>query len=212
MPLDSLEFSHNPMLARLAGVEGLLAIEHQWCKGRLRHSEGRLCLVGAIEPAGCCPETARIILRAAREVSGKRYWRIESFNDDPRTTHADVLAVLRRARQNIIAGMAGECDPQPWHRKWLQALRHRFPGPEPAEQSQYHPVPSPRPTGPAGTIKVKFGGSERKLDAFAGFRSRSRPNLAVAGSAVSLGPPARFRRRAAVWRPVRREAALRTEA
>lgn len=123
MPLDSLEFSQNPMLTKLSRVERLLATERQWCKGRLRDSDGRHCLVGAIEAADCWPEVARIILRAAREVSGKRYWRIESFNDDPQTTHADVLAVLRRARQNIVASMASECDRQPWHRKWLQALR-----------------------------------------------------------------------------------------
>jgi hypothetical protein len=63
------------------------------------------------------------ILHAAREVSGKRYWRIEFFNDDPRTTHADVLQVLRRARENMIAGMICDRDPQPWHRRWADALR-----------------------------------------------------------------------------------------
>lgn len=123
MPLDSLEFSLNPILAKLGTVERLLATERQWCKGRLRDGEGRLCLVGAIEAAECWPDVARLILRAAREVSGKRYWRIESFNDDPRTTHADVLAALRRARQHIVAGMAKESEREPWHHKWLKGLR-----------------------------------------------------------------------------------------
>jgi hypothetical protein len=63
------------------------------------------------------------ILHAAREVSGKRYWRIEFFNDDPRTTHADVLQVLWRARENMIAGMICDCDPQPWHQRLVDALR-----------------------------------------------------------------------------------------
>ena len=63
-----------------------------------------------------------IILRAIREVGGKRYWRIESFNDHPSTTHADVLRVLRRARENVIAGMI-EGNPRPWHELWLQTLR-----------------------------------------------------------------------------------------
>ena len=62
------------------------------------------------------------ILQAAREVSGKRYWRIEFFNDDPRTTHADVLQVLRRTRENMIAGMIGSYDRQPLHRRWMRAL------------------------------------------------------------------------------------------
>src|SRR5882672_5678615 len=53
---------------------------------------------------------------------GKRYWRIESFNDHLSTTHADVLRVLRRARENVIAGMI-EGNPRPWHELWLQTLR-----------------------------------------------------------------------------------------
>jgi len=55
-------------------------------------------------------------------VGGKRYWRIESFNDLPSTTHADILRVLRRARENVIAGMI-EGNPRPWHERWLQTLR-----------------------------------------------------------------------------------------
>ena len=68
----------------------------------------------------------KVVLQAAREVSGKRYWRIEFFNDDPRTTHADVLQVLNRARQNLIAGMIGEYDRLPLYQKWMRALRTRL--------------------------------------------------------------------------------------
>jgi len=63
-----------------------------------------------------------IVLRAAREVGGKRYWRIESFNDSRHTTHADILRVLRRARENIIADMV-EGSPRPRYKRWAQALR-----------------------------------------------------------------------------------------
>lgn len=132
MPLDCLSFSENPLLAKLGRVERLLATERQWCKGRLHDGDGRYCLVGAIEAADGWPQIARFILRAARQVSGRRYWRIESFNDDPRTTHPDVLAVLRRARDNIIADMAKECDRRPWRRKWLRALRRLRSGSEAA--------------------------------------------------------------------------------
>lgn len=120
MPLDSLEFAENPLLVRLGRVERLLATEQQWCKGRLRDAHGRHCLVGAIEAADAWEELPAIILRATREVSGKRYWRIESFNDDPHTTHRDVLLVLRRTRQNIIAQMDEGYDSQPWYRRWAQ--------------------------------------------------------------------------------------------
>ena len=120
MPLDSLEFAENPLLMKLGRVERLLATEQQWCKGRLRDVHGRHCLVGAIEAADAWEELPAVILRATREVSGKRYWRIESFNDDPNTTHRDVLLVLRRARQSIIAQMDEGFDSQPWYRRWAQ--------------------------------------------------------------------------------------------
>jgi hypothetical protein len=132
MPLDSLEFTQTPLLTKLARVERLLATEQQWCKGRLRDSDGRHCLVGAIEAADGWKEIAPIVLRAVREVSGKRYWRIESFNDDPRTTHAEVLAVLRLARRKIIADMMTDDADEPWHRRWAQALRRLHSGPAPA--------------------------------------------------------------------------------
>jgi hypothetical protein len=128
MPFDGIDSFDNHPLAKLGAVERLLATEEQWCKGRLRDAHGRHCLVGAIEAVEGRQMLQRIILHAAREVSGKRYWRIEFFNDDPRTTHADVLKVLQRAREKLIAGMT--CAPQPWHRRWARALRASF-GPTP---------------------------------------------------------------------------------
>jgi hypothetical protein len=124
MPLDGTElglFENHP-LAKLGAVERLLVSEQQWCKGKLRDGDGRHCLVGAIQAVQARQTLEPIILRAAREVGGKCYWRIEFFNDDPRTTHADVLRVLRRARENIIAGMI-EGGRRPWHHRWAQALR-----------------------------------------------------------------------------------------
>jgi hypothetical protein len=117
-----MEFAENPLLVKLGRVERLLATEQQWCKGRLRDVQGRHCVVGAIEAADAWEELPAIILRATREVSGKRYWRIESFNDDPNTTHRDVLLVLRRARQSIIAQMDEGLVSQPWYRRWAQKI------------------------------------------------------------------------------------------
>jgi hypothetical protein len=120
MPFDGTELFENRPLAKLGAVERLLATEQQWCKGRLGDAYGRHCLVGAIEAVQARGILDRIILQAAREVSGKRYWRIEFFNDDPRTTHADVLRVLCRARENIIAGMEEGYDrPAGWLRNLL---------------------------------------------------------------------------------------------
>ena len=121
MPFDGIDTFEPHPLAKLGAVERLLATEQQWCKGRLRDAHGRHCLVGAIEAVDGRQMLQRVVMQAAREVSGKRYWRIEFFNDDPRTTHADILEVLRHARENIIAGMIG--DPQPWHQRYLRAIR-----------------------------------------------------------------------------------------
>jgi hypothetical protein len=127
MPLDGTEFEFlgDHPLAKLGAVERLLASERQWCKGRLRDRDGRHCLVGAMQAVDARQLLEPIILRAAREVGGRRYWRIESFNDNPRTTHADVLRVLRRARENIIAGMT-EGKPHPWYVRRVKALRNLF--------------------------------------------------------------------------------------
>ena len=78
MPLDIIEFAENPLLEKLGKVERLLATEQQWCKGKLRDADGPHCLVGAIEAADASQELPHIILRATREVTEKRYWRIES--------------------------------------------------------------------------------------------------------------------------------------
>jgi hypothetical protein len=123
MPFDGIDAFDTHPIAKLGAVERMLATEQQWCKGRLRDAHGRHCLVGAIEAVGGRQVLQKPILQAAREVSGKRYWRIEFFNDDPRTTHADVLQVLRRTRENMIAGMICSYDRQPPYRRWLRALR-----------------------------------------------------------------------------------------
>jgi len=123
MPFDGTDAFDNHPIAKLGAVERMLATEQQWCKGRLRDAHGRHCLVGAIEAVGGRQVLQKPILHAAREVSGKRYWRIEFFNDDPRTTHADVLQVLRRTREHMIAGMIGSYDRQPRRQRWIRAVR-----------------------------------------------------------------------------------------
>jgi hypothetical protein len=123
MPFDGINGFDDHPIVKLGAVERLLATEQQWCKGRLRDAHGRHCLVGAIEAVGGRQVLQKPILQAAREVSGKRYWRIEFFNDDPRTTHADVLQVLRHAREGMIAGLIGEGERQPRHWRWMRALR-----------------------------------------------------------------------------------------
>ena len=143
MPFDGTEpglFDHHP-LAKLGAVERLLVTERHWCKGKLRDSDGRHCLVGAMQAVEARQILEPIILRAAREVGGKCYWRIEFFNDDPRTTHADVLRVLRRARENIVAGMIESDRRRPWHRRLRQVLRALCAGSRPGSQLEIAAAP-----------------------------------------------------------------------
>lgn len=125
MPLDGTDLSlfGNRPLAKLGAVERLLAAEQQWCKGKLRDSDGRHCLIGALQVVEARQILEPIILRAAREIGGKHYWRIELFNDDPHTTHADIQRVLRLARENIIAKMIDGDRRRPRRERFAQALR-----------------------------------------------------------------------------------------
>jgi hypothetical protein len=110
-------------LIKLAAVERLLATEDHWCKGALRDGQGRFCLLGALDMAGARHLLAPVVLRAARELNGKHYWCIESFNDDRRTTHPDILRVLRRAHETIAAGTVRLGPAAPWPRRCGEAFR-----------------------------------------------------------------------------------------
>lgn len=104
MPLDGSSFVHDDALGRIDRVIDLLATEDRWCKGIAETPGGRRCIIGAIRAAEAHLVLEPLVLHAIREVSGRRYWRIESFNDAKTTTHAQVLAVLQRTRADIAAG------------------------------------------------------------------------------------------------------------
>jgi hypothetical protein len=119
-PAESIE---TYALGKLAVAERLLATQDRWCKGALRDGPDRYCILGALDAAGARYLLAPVVLRAAREVSGKHYWRVESFNDDRRTTHADVLRALRHARDAIAAGTVQFGYAEPWPHRCGRALR-----------------------------------------------------------------------------------------
>ncbi|HUC10191.1 MAG TPA: hypothetical protein VL985_07160 [Stellaceae bacterium] len=127
MPLDGSELFRSPALAKLWEVECLLATEDQWCKGRLHDRRGRHCLVGAITEANGRQDLTRPIMRAIKELGGRHYWRIESFNDDPNTNHQDVLRVLHRARLIIISDITRAEEPKSWYARILELMDELFP-------------------------------------------------------------------------------------
>jgi hypothetical protein len=125
MPLDgsALGFVEDERLVKLNAVERLLATPDQWCKGKLRSEDGRRCLLGAMQAVEARQLLEPIILQAASEVSRRRCWRVEFFNDDPRTTHADVMQVLSRARERVLDGLGDRERPRSWHERLVRGLR-----------------------------------------------------------------------------------------
>lgn len=131
MPFDGTEFGRAVIVEKIDQIITLLESEDRWCKGVLRSTDGRRCLAGAVLDAGAQPLVTPVLLQAIHEVSGRKHWRIESFNDAPSTTHAQVLSVLQRARDNVLSGgfePHGESDglvtaAKRWSRGLLQRIR-----------------------------------------------------------------------------------------
>lgn len=107
MPFDPVHHELRlDALERIERVIDLLDSEERWCKGKLRTDEGRFCILGAVREADAELLLYGPILRAIREVTGHAYRQIEKFNDSWLTTHALVIDVLERARQDLESGTA----------------------------------------------------------------------------------------------------------
>lgn len=134
MPFDGVGFVSDKSLRHIDAVIDRLSTPEKWCKGALRSHDGRYCIRGAVRAVGAADVLEPVILQAIGEVAGKRFCRIESFNDHPNTSHAQVLAVLNRARDSIILGDAAPpSSPLDQTRpsllaSWRSALRHCFAG------------------------------------------------------------------------------------
>jgi hypothetical protein len=104
MPFDGIDQRRIGVLDKMDRVIELLSRERRWCKRHLRTADGRRCILGALADADAQSLQGQVLL-AIGEVTGRSYRRIESFNDDPLTTHAQVMRVLLRARENIVNGI-----------------------------------------------------------------------------------------------------------
>src|SRR5438067_9931894 len=103
MPFDGFGYVSSEPLRKIDAVIDLLGTPDKWCKGALRSHDGRYCIRGAVRAVDAAEALEPRILQANGEVAGKRFRRIESFNDHPNTSHEQVVAVLSRARDNMIA-------------------------------------------------------------------------------------------------------------
>src|SRR2546430_15823292 len=104
MPFDGVGFVIHESLDKLDAVIELIGTPAKWCKGALRSHDGRYCIRGAIRAVDGAELLEPAILQAIGQVAGRRFRRIEAFNDHPNTGHDQVIAVLSRARRNIEVG------------------------------------------------------------------------------------------------------------
>ena len=103
MPFDGLEtpFSYLPKLDQ---VIDLIEAPNQWIKHTYRSPWGGYCLKEALNMVGVAEVFEPVILKTAGRRADREFCCIESFNDAPQTTHAEVMAVLHTVRENIVTG------------------------------------------------------------------------------------------------------------
>ena len=134
MPFDGVGFVSDESLRKIDDVIDLLGTPDKWCKGALRSHDGRYCIRGAVRSIDAADVLEPTILQSIGEVAGKRFRRIESFNDHPNTSHEQVLAVLHRTRETIQAGRRVAAPDQIVYRPasrlagWRGAVRCWFAG------------------------------------------------------------------------------------
>jgi hypothetical protein len=112
MPFDGLETPFGP-LAKFDHAISLIEIPGNWIKHSYRTPRGQFCLKEALNTLGIAEVFEPIILKTAEEVMEREFCCIESFNDHPLTAHGDVVAVLRRTRENIVSGKIAMPPPVP---------------------------------------------------------------------------------------------------
>jgi hypothetical protein len=96
--------THAPRLLaydKIYEIMKLIGSEDRWCQGTLTKLDGRRCLIAAMYSVNAKELLEPIILRAIHDVTGKRFRRIERFNDHRTTSHAIVMQVLGRARDSL---------------------------------------------------------------------------------------------------------------
>lgn len=122
MPFDGTGYVQSYALDKMDRVIDLLSTEERWCKGIAETPGGRHCIIGAIRAVQAQLVLEPVILQAIKEVTGRSYWRIESFNDAKVTSHALVLQVLQRARANVAAGQVATVPADTGVRSWWRPV------------------------------------------------------------------------------------------
>jgi hypothetical protein len=80
-----------------------------------------------LRTVGAEAELQAPILVAIKQVTGRRYARIEHFNDHPLTRFPFVLRVLKQARENVANPSSVSLRPQRSIWDWLDPRRGNLP-------------------------------------------------------------------------------------
>jgi hypothetical protein len=129
MPFDGVGFAVDDRVAKMDQVIDLLATHDRWCKAQYKSPDGRYCIRGAMMAVQADDTLKPVVLQAIHDVTGQRYWRVESFNDHPYTQFAQVRRVLARARQLLVKGWTPDmAPPHPGWTALVQALWNSISG------------------------------------------------------------------------------------
>jgi hypothetical protein len=109
MPLDGSTYLTDwqlKQLADLARLDAWFCDESRWCQHTLsrydlRTAREQACLIGGIAMAKC-----RLSIRTEMLLCSAAGRPAAEFNDDPRTTFADIKSVIQRAREAVLSGAA----------------------------------------------------------------------------------------------------------
>jgi hypothetical protein len=115
------------VLGKIDAVIDLLNDGKGWCKQQLHVGDARHCTVGALRTVGAEAELREPILVAIKQVTGRRYARIEHFNDHPLTRFPLVLRVLKQARETVANPPSVSSRPQRSIWDWLDPRRGNLP-------------------------------------------------------------------------------------
>ena len=100
-------------LEKIDRIFALLRTADRWCQGAMERDGGRRCMIGAMRAAHAELLLERPILHAIKQVTGHNYRCIESFNDSKVTTHALVLEILTKTRENLRNSTGRGCWLRP---------------------------------------------------------------------------------------------------
>jgi hypothetical protein len=115
MPFDGADFDGSRDLQLIDAVIALV---------RGEPDDAKASILGAMRAVGAEAELKRYIRRAIRELTGRYYRRIDTFDYAPITTRALAIEVLYRTRHQILAEIADRVigPPNAAGSSWLARL------------------------------------------------------------------------------------------